>query len=109
MQRAEQFFLGGDLNQLTDLPIGSDEMIEAGKVLLGAPSIRQYAAASGHPRGRSPASTYPTLSESLRERLVALIREGGEYAEAALYLLSHDLRARACNGAGKCVEDKTTE
>mgnify|MGYP001183573079 CR=1 FL=1 len=93
MERAERFFLAGDLNQLFELPIDTDEMIEASKVLMSAPSIRQYAKTSEQSEPR----VYPTFSESLRSCLLRLVHEGSEHAEAALFLLSHDLRARACN------------
>lgn len=90
LERAAHFIRNGDLSRLMELPLGPDDMIEAGTVLLRAPSPSR-ATASCHPA--------PVLSEALRHRLRALVSEGNEFAEAALFILSQDLKARALNRA----------
>ncbi len=90
MKRARRFLYVGDVNRLFDLPLSPDEMVQVGTVLLRAPA-----------NGRS--STYgeprPVLAPPLRRRLRALVDEGGAHAEAALFVLGQDLKARAFNRA----------
>ena len=85
--RAEEYFRRGDLSQLIQLPLAPAEMIQAAEVLLNAPS-------NHYPSASSPSST---LSVATRQRLRSLVEEDGIHAEAALFVLTRDLRARALN------------
>ncbi len=90
LERATAFIRDGELRLLTELPLSPDEMIQVGTVLLRAPASER-SSAYGEPR--------PVLAPPLRRRLRALVDEGGAHAEAALFVLGQDLKARAFNRA----------
>lgn len=86
MERATLFIRIGDLHCLTQLPLEPDAMMEVGSVLAQASSNR-YSTASG--------DTAPVLSDAVRKQLHTLVDENSEHVEAALFVLSRDLRIRA--------------
>lgn len=88
LERAALFIRSGDLSRLMELPLCPDDLIEAGTILLRTPSGR-HASTSCDP--------VPVLSEPLRQRLQAIAAEESKFADAALFILSQDLRARALN------------
>lgn len=88
MERATRFLRVGDLRQLMDLPLSPDAMIQVGSVLQIPSSNGQVLTSLG---------SVPTLSEAVRRKLRVLVDECGEYTEAALFVLSKDLQARALN------------
>lgn len=92
MGRATRFLRIGELSKLYELPLPPEEMIEAGHVLLQAPS-----GMNGATNGTATKRPVPVLSEPVRRRLHHLFKEDGESAEAALYILTQDLKARAFN------------
>lgn len=90
IRRAHWFLLFGDLYELYGLPLPSEAMMEVGEVILrGARAIR-------YPYSKQPVLT---LSDVVRRQLRALARDGEEHAEAALYVLVQDIKARAFNHA----------
>ncbi len=86
MERARRFLYCGDLSPLFELPLPLDAMMQAGRVLTCALPLQA-----------PPPAPLPTLSSATREQLRALANEAGTYAEAALFILSRDLQARAFN------------
>lgn len=88
--RASRFIRNGNLDELTSLPLSPEEMTQAGRVLLQAPS-NNFLSPSQAP--------LPTLSAAVRYRLRTIFEADGLNAEAALFVLSQDLKARAFNRA----------
>lgn len=87
--RAKRFFLlhANGPACLYDIPLGPDERDQIGR-LLAHKSLDDQ---------RVAAKPVPTLSSATRLQLRALFDSGSEHAEAALYVLSQDLQARAFN------------
>lgn len=90
MKRGERFLQWGDLHQLTELPLLPDEMVEVGVMLLRAPTPDM-------PDRTVTGDPAPTLSEPVRGKLRALVDAADVHAEAALFILCRDVRARAFN------------
>lgn len=88
MERTARFIQIGDLNQLYELPLGDNELLHVGRVLTKAPSST-HVSLSGAP--------LPVLPDAARDHLHVLLDEDSEYTEAALFVLTQDVKARAHN------------
>lgn len=86
--RARRFLSSASLDELRSLPLDPDDLLAIGRVLAQMPS-------SNH----APSEALPSFSRETRSRLRALFEEDGPYADAALFLLTQDLRARAIGRA----------
>lgn len=87
-KRARHFLSRGDLAELHTLPLDSDDLLDIGHALAQMPS-----------NGHDSPDALPSFSSKTRDRLRTLFDEGGPYAEAALFLLTQDLRIRAIGRA----------
>lgn len=87
MERARRFLDRGALSDLCELPLSPSELIHAGKVVAQASPGRVFASRS----------RVPVLTSPIRRRLRALACEDGRHAEAALFVLAQDIKARAWN------------